>query len=299
MTYLHHIRQIDISDCVLVEASGLMKLVEVGGETLRELHAQNCQDAVVDDVLKALAGLETGILEVLDISYCKHVTDEGLQAFENKVLPLTRLCVSGLIGVTGRGLAYPIRACTETLLIFQGAMMDQEGLKIPDFGAALGCCFSIESIDLGGCVAITDQFFDLLSQQQKEVEGVMTKVGLVSLHTIKLNFLENVQDLSVQKVCQCAPALEHLELTGCAKLTDYYLGQIITNHKQLQFIDINHIPAVTPAILENLKNIRPDLLQRRYLHSDIDPKDNMLRVPLRIAEKGKAGGKGKKKKKKK
>lgn len=127
----------------------------------------------------------------------------------------------------------------------------------------------------------------------------MTKVGLASLHTIKLNFLENVQDLSVQKVCQCAPALEHLELTGCVKLTDYYLGQIITNYKQLQFIDINHIPAVTPAILENLKNIRPDLLQRRYLQSDIDPKDNMLRVPLRIAEKGKAGGKGKKKKKKK
>jgi len=36
---------------------------------------------------------------------------------------------------------------------------------------------------------------------------------------------------------------------------------------------------------------------RRYQFTEVDPKDNMLRVPLRIAEK--KGKKGKKKKKKK
>jgi len=36
---------------------------------------------------------------------------------------------------------------------------------------------------------------------------------------------------------------------------------------------------------------------RRYKFTDVDPKDNMLRVPLRIVEK-KKGGKKKKKKKK-
>jgi|TARA_B110000285_G_C15117499_1_gene615037 hypothetical protein len=36
---------------------------------------------------------------------------------------------------------------------------------------------------------------------------------------------------------------------------------------------------------------------RRYQFTEVDPKDNMLRIPLRIAEKKKKG-KGKKKKKK-
>ena len=65
----------------------------------------------------------------------------------------------------------------------------------------------------------------------------------------------------------------------------------------MTFIDINHIPVVTPAFYEQLKNHRPDLYVRRYQFNDVDPKDNMLRVPLRIAEKKKKG-KGKKKKKK-
>lgn len=104
VSWLPEIKQIDISDCFLIESSGLMKLIEVGGSSLTHLEASNCQDAIVDDVLKALANLETGILEVLNISYCKQVTDEGLQAFENKVLPMTRLCLSGLIAVTGKGL---------------------------------------------------------------------------------------------------------------------------------------------------------------------------------------------------
>lgn len=54
---------------------------------------------------------------------------------------------------------------------------------------------------------------------------------------------------------------------------------------------------VNPAFYEILKGHRPDILQRRYKLADIDPKDNMLRVPLRIATDGKKKGKKKKKKK--
>jgi hypothetical protein len=63
------------------------------------------------------------------------------------------------------------------------------------------------------------------------------------------------------------------------------------------FIDINHIPVVNPALYELLKNIRPDIMVKRYQFNDIDVKDNMLRVPLRIVSKDKKK-KGKKKKKK-
>ena len=47
-----------------------------------------------------------------------------------------------------------------------------------------------------------------------------------------------------------------------------------------------------------MKEIRPELLMRRYKTQDADPKDNMLRVALRTVEKKKKGKKGKKKRKK-
>jgi hypothetical protein len=64
--------------------------------------------------------------------------------------------------VTGKGLYHPIYAARDTLQIYEGALMDQEDLKHPDFGKALGVCFKLESIDLGGCRAIGDDFFNHL-----------------------------------------------------------------------------------------------------------------------------------------
>jgi len=65
----------------------------------------------------------------------------------------------------------------------------------------------------------------------------------------------------------------------------------------LSYVDINHIPVVTPALYEILKGLRPELMVRRYQYNDVDPKDNGLRVPLRLNKSGKKK-KGKKKKKK-
>jgi len=107
-----------------------------------------------------------------------------------------------------------------------------------------------------------------------------------------------INDQSVLKVCSMTKALEHLELTGCEKLSEYQLTNIVREYPALKFLELSHIPVVNAAFYENLKTIRPELLGRRFKQSDIDLKDNMLRVPLRIAEKGKAK-KGKKKKKKK
>jgi len=89
-----------------------------------------------------------------------------------------------------------------------------------------------------------------------------------------------------------------LELTGCDKLTEYMIDNMFKNFPNLQFVDLNHIPAVTPAFYEVLKASRPDLLGRRFKFTEVDIKDNMQRVPWKVAEKSKAKGKGKKKKKK-
>lgn len=91
-----------------------------------------------------------------------------------------------------------------------------------------------------------------------------------------------------------ANKLEHLELTGCEQLSEYGLEALFKNFRNIQFFDINHIPVVNAAFFEVLKNTRPDVMVRRYQFNDIDVKDNMLRVPLRIVSKDKKK-KGKKK----
>ena len=247
--------------------------------------------------MRALANIQSEKLYYLDLSYNKLVTDEGFQAFEEKKFPITHLIVSGMTGLTGLGLYYPIDACKETLEVFQGSLMDQDALKTGQFGKSLGQCWNVQSLDFSGSRALTDDFFNLLAGQYIEEEGEKIRPGFANLHTAKLNFLENVNDISVQKVCQCSPILEHLELTGCSKLSDYFVGQLVQNYPQLTFIDVNHIPAVTPAVIEAIKTVRPTLLQRRFKLADIDPKDNMLRVPLRVVSKAKKKGKKKKKKK--
>ena len=55
---------------------------------------------------------------------------------------------------------------------------------------------------------------------------------------------------------------------------------MLENNKELQFIDLNKIPIVTYAYLDELKQNYPNVMMRRFKYQDDDfKKDNMLRVP--------------------
>jgi hypothetical protein len=86
--YLTKLEKLDITECPLIEESGMLHLFEKCGETLKELVASNCQDAITDNTLKALTEIKdeeeeapVRILSLLDISFCKRVTDDGLAHF--------------------------------------------------------------------------------------------------------------------------------------------------------------------------------------------------------------------------
>ena len=62
---------------------------------------------------------------------------------------------------------------------------------------------------------------------------------------------------------------------------------------------MNGIPAITQVVLDALKLIKPELMIRRYMYQNINPKDNGLRVPRRVVDKKKKKKKSKKGGKKK
>jgi hypothetical protein len=123
---------------------------------------------------------------------------------------------------------------------------------------------------------------------------------LPHLRILKISGLSKITDHPLIKLTQTSKVLEHLEICKCELLTEYSIDNIIKGTPTLKYLDLNGIPAISPQVLDVLKTIKGDLLIRRFLYQNVDPKDNGLRVPRRIADKkkkkkGKKGG-GKKKK---
>lgn len=100
-------------------------------------------------------------------------------------------------------------------------------------------------------------------------------------------------DHGLSCIVKCCPNLTHLELNR-TDLTEVGTKSIATGLTQLKFLDMSGISGITLAMLDEIKQKRPDLLLRQFQKGKIDPKDNGLRVPWRVVDK-----EGKKKKKKK
>ena len=108
----------------MIQEGSVIKFLKNNGATLERFSASSCIDAITDKSVTELANSENDRLQFLDISYAKNLTDEGLNAFKDKTLPLTHLCVNGLSMVTGAGLQWPILAAQHTLVCYHGALMD-------------------------------------------------------------------------------------------------------------------------------------------------------------------------------
>ena len=149
-------------------------------------------------------------------------------------------------------------------------------------------------MDLTGCSNIGDDGIGALPKGERRNEETRSNelIGLPKLRILKLSGLNKISDHPLLKLTQTSKVLEHLEVCKCELLTEYSIENIIKGTLTLKYLDLNSIPAITPQVLDALKAIRGDLLIRRFLYQNVDPKDNGLRVPRRIADK-------KKKKKKK
>jgi hypothetical protein len=65
-------------------------------------------------------------LNFLDISFAKQISDDGLQFFKNKQLPIRKLFINGLIKASNAGLTDIVIACRPHLKILEAGFMDQE-----------------------------------------------------------------------------------------------------------------------------------------------------------------------------
>jgi hypothetical protein len=125
------------------------------------------------------------------------------------------------------------------------------------------------------------------------------KPGLPYLHTLRLNGL-SIGNMTVYEITKVTKAIEHLEMAGCTTLTEDGVTKLLMDCASLKFLDINAIPGISYAYLDDISKKKPELLVKRHKYQDVDfKKDNGLRIPRLIAgakKKKKKGKKGKKKK---
>ena len=109
-------------------------------------------------------------------------------------------------------------------------------------------------MDVSGCLNFQDQAFGMLAKGEVQLAKGQPAVqpGLIKLHTVKLAQLP-ITDFAVSSLAKAAPNIEHLELTGCASLSDYTLKTIQAELSSLKFLDLSGVSAVSLAFYEELK----------------------------------------------
>lgn len=118
------------------------------------------------------------------------------------------------------------------------------------------------------------------------------------LHTLRLNGC-NLSDMTIVDLLKVTTAIEHIEMAGCERVTEFGINKLFEVCPNIKYIDMNAIPAVTYAFLDDIMQRKPHILIKRHKYTDCEfKKDNGLRVPRPIASKKKKK-KGKKKGKKK
>ena len=109
MIHMKHLERVDISDCPNIYESGMKVLLSNNKNSLQQLQCSNTSGAITDNVIDLLVQVPN--LTFLDISYSKQVTDDGMACFKDKTLPIKKLFVNGMTGISAVGLTELINSC--------------------------------------------------------------------------------------------------------------------------------------------------------------------------------------------
>mmetsp|Transcript_10602 Transcript_10602/g.14287 ORF Transcript_10602/g.14287 Transcript_10602/m.14287 type:complete len:258 (+) Transcript_10602:1311-2084(+) len=181
--YLSQLERIDLTDCLGLLPTACNLLLDKN-RNLSQVQLSGCTKGVNDDVMANVANLQG--LNLLDISYCKEVTDAGLAHFKDKTYPLDSLIINGVNGISGAGVKQWLLSFKETLLDFEAALNDQEIFN-GSFFEVLGQCWNLETLDVTGSHDINDEAGRQICNGTVTCGTETIKPGLQYIHTLKLN----------------------------------------------------------------------------------------------------------------
>ena len=202
-------------------------------------------------------------LEVLDLSYCWRVTDDGLRVVAEKLTCLTKLCIKGtrytdlaLTHISSnlknlKLLDVPMTGLLD-LIAVRSVGSSQKNLKVLNLGCSHISIKYLERISKTAALKIlhidTDDAVRVIAEKLTcltELHINRARCTDLALHHISMN-LKNLKlldmsensrlsDAAVGSVASGLKNLVHLNISGCEELTDTAVNGIANNLKQLEF----------------------------------------------------------------
>ncbi|KAL6633916.1 hypothetical protein ACP70R_026587 [Stipagrostis hirtigluma subsp. patula] len=246
---------------------------------------------VNDDDLDVVAGAFRN-LHVLDLQYCKGITDVGVAKLGDGLPSLQSLDVSGCSKLSDKGLKAVVLGCqklrqlhitgcrliTDNLLLaLSKSCLQLEELEaascssITDAGisALADGCHHIKSLDISNCNKVSDSGLCKIAEISSSCLVSLkllycSKVGDQSIYalakfchnleTLVIGGCLNVSDASIEALAlACSSSLRCLRMDWCSKVTDVSLRSLLSKCKLLVAIDVGCCDQITGAAFQDIE----------------------------------------------
>eukprot|EP00795_Rhopilema_esculentum_P002093 gene2093-17665_t len=224
---------VNYADCIRLSDAGVRYIVEgSSGPKLRELNLTNCLR--VSDVSVLRIAQRCNSLTYLNLSYCEHVTDAGVE----------------LLG---------------TILSLMS--VDLSGCLIQDQGiSALGNNPRLRDITIASCSSVTDIGIQKLVQQTRDLENLdVSSCKLLTDHAIKslafccrrlrtLNIAgcRLLSDQSLQYLSGVCHYLDTLDISGCNLVSDKALRFLRKGCRNLKYLFIRNCRGISKGMVQKM-----------------------------------------------
>ncbi|XP_020790714.1 F-box/LRR-repeat protein 14 [Boleophthalmus pectinirostris] len=257
-----------LKSCTYMSDLAVFSLVQLFGETLRELDLTSCTN-VTDLSVRALSTFSPG-LKVLRLGWCKEVTDFGLLG----MMKVIKSDPDNEMGDNGpkftrtfgnMGFFKPPQLPFEE----RPKQVTQTTLKHQP-GSSLITLTRLEELDLSACPKLTDssitqvlQFPDLqrlsLSMLPEISDASLVSVAhhCRSLTHLDLSGCPQISDRGVAIAAPHLHRLQHLALSCCNNITDRSLSILAQHCKRLKTLDISRCKNISVTTVERLQTQLP------------------------------------------
>ncbi|KAJ0029620.1 hypothetical protein NQD34_004617 [Periophthalmus magnuspinnatus] len=265
---------LNLKSCTYMRDLAVFSLVQLFGETLRELDLTSCTN-VTDLSVHALPTFSPR-LKVLRLGWCKEVTDFGLLGMMKVIkgdpdnetgdnAPKFTRTFGNMGFFKPPQLPFEERPkqVTQTTL---------EHLKHQP-GSSLITLSRLEELDLSACPKLTDSSITQVVLQYPDLKHLslsmlpeISDASLVSVacHCRSLTHLDlsecpQISDRGVAKAAPFLHRLQHLSLSCCNNITDRSMSILAQHCKRLKTLDISRCKNISATTVEKIQTLLPFL----------------------------------------
>jgi hypothetical protein len=196
-------------------SSDVVNTLMSGVKDVKELVLSGC-NRINDDAFSSMNRIRQTKLELIDLSSCILVGDDGFLSLIKHSSRLKVVKVAGCINLTDSSFCY-LANCHQLIHLEVNSCNVSYSCSSLITDEAVKCisknCLLLQSINLFNCENISDQ-------------GVESMTQLKQLVSLDLSYCSDITDNSIIPILKSLPQLQHVKLTGLFRLTEASLVDV-------------------------------------------------------------------------